>query len=648
MAAIPYDRLSTEDREVRLVRFDNSATSTEVNLVLEKVAWNDLPSYHALSYLWGDPALTALIRVNGKPLSITQNLHQALVQLRQGEEARAWLWIDSICINQNDQVEKSQQVAQMGDIFRQATLVYIWLGPSADDSDAVFRVARRHGPEAHQAGVMNLWSRRIAPFDIEEPMPQHTDEDVERVHVVLIRTLEDGELRQPKLLKAIESLMGRANWYRTWIVQEIALARDGYVLCGAERVSLDAFDGALSTIFFSKTSDSARALPQWQDFGEGLSNIPFQPRGLVARRHRQRNWKASLLELLLCGFLGSPKQPFYLASDPRDIIFGLLGIAGDTESLGLRPDYAQTVAKVYATATRAMMERCPQYRLEFSVFPKAMDGLPSWVPDWQQLGRLGFWGYPLSYGVDFRSSGDYVQPSSPVPSQATPDKLPSWRVLRQRGCLVDVVAAVYAKDDPALALSEAMDPMWGESYRTLTSILNFATTAYHEVEGARVGSLLWRTLLLNRLNGEKCGDGFDVFARRTFCHEVVPAASLTGAEVALVHHHKSCRLALSPRPVDSDSNFQADVDDLLNSMLLHASVTCRQRTIFATAGGKLGVGPKDMQKHDVVTILWGTSVPIVLRPVGAHFMYLGDAYVHGIMDGEFVQGDINEKEFIIT
>lgn len=648
-ATFSYDSLRREDREIRLVRYSNSATSTEVELVLSRASLNSLPSYHALSYLWGDPTPTKTIRINGRPLPIADNLYQAILHLRRGGDAREWLWIDAICINQNSREEKSWQVAQMGDIFSRAALVYIWLGPSGDDSDAVLEMARRIGPDAHKAGVADLWFGWPS-FKYRAETPPEDAEDVERAQSFLARTLDDGDLRSPRLLAAIQSLLGRANWYRTWVVQEIALARNGLVLCGAERVSLDAFDASLAAISFSKNSDFARGHPRWCDFGTGLNNNLFRLRGLVARRQRRRNRTAGLLEFLLSDFLKAPGRPFYMASDPRDIIFGLLGIAADTELLGLRPDYTWTAAEVYTEATRAMVERCPHYSLDYCAFPKDMHDLPSWVPDWQRIGQFGLEYDPMSYRNYFKTSGDWVQPPSPVSSPAVPDGLPSWRVLQQRGCLVDVVATVFPSDkdssgiNPVPTLSKALASRGEERSRILESILKFATAADLELDGAQIETVLWRTLVADWIGVERCTPEYDALAERTFRQQSVPAVALTEAQIAFMLRNTHP----FPHRRDSIMALQAKVDEFSESMLLHASVRSRGRTLFATARGKLGLGPENMQRQDVVTILLGTPVPIVLRPLGDHFTYLGGAYVHGIMDGEFIRGDPREDDFYIA
>ncbi|KAM0269248.1 hypothetical protein ACHAQH_009803, partial [Verticillium albo-atrum] len=152
------------------------------------------------------------------------------------------------------------------------------------------------------------------------------------------------------------ALLSRANWYRSWITQEIALARSGMILYSAKLVSLNDFDAALTAVYFAKVSRFARRLPHWHNFGAGFDNNHFHLRGLIARRQRRQGQGATLAEFLLSDLRRAPARPFYAATDPRDVVFALLGIATDTNVLGLRPDYGKTVAEVYTAATKAMIE----------------------------------------------------------------------------------------------------------------------------------------------------------------------------------------------------------------------------------------------------------------------------------------------------
>ena len=97
---------------------------------------NTLPRYEALSYVWGDPENPLLIFIDEHRFNVTVNLHAALCRLR--DCAIEWVWVDAICINQQDRKERGHQVRHMAKVYGKAHRVVAWLGPVKDDSDRAF------------------------------------------------------------------------------------------------------------------------------------------------------------------------------------------------------------------------------------------------------------------------------------------------------------------------------------------------------------------------------------------------------------------------------------------------------------------------------------------------------------------------------
>jgi hypothetical protein len=91
---------------------------------------DDVPEYLALSYTWGDLSNRRDIYINGHKFSITSNLYQALQHLRSNTAVRH-LWIDAICINQND----NEQVPRMREVYSRAQCVIVWLGRDIEPED---------------------------------------------------------------------------------------------------------------------------------------------------------------------------------------------------------------------------------------------------------------------------------------------------------------------------------------------------------------------------------------------------------------------------------------------------------------------------------------------------------------------------------
>ncbi|CAO2658200.1 Nn.00g059230.m01.CDS01 [Neocucurbitaria sp. VM-36] len=101
-------------------------------------------SYDASSYVWGSPNKSQFIIITGAYLDVTPNLHAALLQLRDPLSPRI-LWIDAICINQTDELEKVRQIQSMATIYGVARDVIVWLGTTANNSDEALEAIRTAG-----------------------------------------------------------------------------------------------------------------------------------------------------------------------------------------------------------------------------------------------------------------------------------------------------------------------------------------------------------------------------------------------------------------------------------------------------------------------------------------------------------------------
>jgi hypothetical protein len=163
-------------RLLRLIPHDNETTE-EIQCELFEYALQD-PSkgthlYEALSYTWDGSDKPRSISINEQNLAVTENLYTALLRLRDRSFERI-LWIDAICINQENLKEQSQQVQLMAKIYSKATRVLVWLGEAADNSDTALEkiciAAENESPDSLkdktiQNAILALlhrpWFRRI-------------------------------------------------------------------------------------------------------------------------------------------------------------------------------------------------------------------------------------------------------------------------------------------------------------------------------------------------------------------------------------------------------------------------------------------------------------------------------------------------------
>lgn len=159
MPSFNYEGLShkpTMTRMILLLPHEDREAPVECELVEYDLAkgGNRSQNYEALSYCWETGERPHSVSLGGKALSVTKNLNMALKYLRDPQLKRA-LWIDAICINQEDIAEKNKQIPLMGQIYAQASQVIVWLGGSQDCGDKALESIRHFGEDDHY--LANYW-----------------------------------------------------------------------------------------------------------------------------------------------------------------------------------------------------------------------------------------------------------------------------------------------------------------------------------------------------------------------------------------------------------------------------------------------------------------------------------------------------------
>jgi len=135
--AFHYELLGTDSHYVRLLKIIPKRGETSY-LTLQHIRLQDFKGrYDAVSYTWGPEEPRRHVIVNGKRLEVRDNIWQFLKHVRKHKLGPTYLWVDSICINQTDNQERSYQVSRMADVYRSADRVLIWLGRTSQQFDPV-------------------------------------------------------------------------------------------------------------------------------------------------------------------------------------------------------------------------------------------------------------------------------------------------------------------------------------------------------------------------------------------------------------------------------------------------------------------------------------------------------------------------------
>ncbi|KAF2249482.1 hypothetical protein BU26DRAFT_519534 [Trematosphaeria pertusa] len=282
-------------------------------------------------------------------LRITDSLRTALLHLRLADRTRT-LWVDQICINQDNVDERGHQVTQMGRVYRQAQIDLVWLGEEDKYSPIAFRWVK----QTHAA----LLAAKRRP----KSTGQHVSPNSPRI----------GDSTEEELEALRETFLIRSIWSRVWIVQEIVLSRDVILICGADSLLWPHLELVMRNLndTVSESQDAGYEVPQLD-----LFLTCYQPMALAGWRTQVRYPPRPPLQKLLFSF------DSWNATDKRDKVYALLGLA---EDIGLVPDYTKPTQQVFLETVASILA-CTgnlNFICQDSIDdPSKMAPLqPSWIP----------------------------------------------------------------------------------------------------------------------------------------------------------------------------------------------------------------------------------------------------------------------------
>ncbi|CAI4213112.1 unnamed protein product [Parascedosporium putredinis] len=556
---------STEIRLVEVLPARDPADPISARLFIQSLANPDMIAPYTALSTWGDPDDTVPIVVDNQTLPVTRNLEAALRRYRDelpkpkndphptGEGIRGptnLVWVDAICINQANTMEKSAQVAQMSNIYTSAASVFAWLGPATDESHLAFEKI---------GAVMDRY-RRMTGADPPDKVPGWAA----RLMVDELMLCE-GEEEDEAIWKSVQDLFDREWWSRRVKLDDAII----FAVLAAmnEQVDEDAATRVYPLSSFVYTIDSLRSNRD-EDGSDGeLLNT------LMSCRH-------------------------FDATDPRDKVYGILGMVSPRSSWKLLADYSREIVDVYSDVV--------QYQLETSGYEGKLDflgadglpeggitGLPSWLPDWRYRDR---------YHVPFKKLLD--------------DEATTPRPGRQQS-----ESCVYTASGTIISLAKL-----GINPSTVAAIDGRSL----RVKGFRVGFLYdiqpifepGRSHVLNTWRSS-------LHTTPYFTGETEPQAfnRLIVADI-----DEDVRAAARQGPKSSPA-----ADDRPRA---ETFIACSGRR-FARLVQKnwssdgLALVPQCVREGDQIFALLGGQVLYALRSLGdGTHKFLGECYVHGMMDGE--------------
>lgn len=573
-----YDKL-TLPSSVRLLKLIPGSFGDQLRCEINTTQLDDKPSYEALSYVWGsieDPQTIEVISGDGiATLFITQNLSAALQRVRKSSADRI-LWVDSDCIDQDPSSldERHQQVRLMGQIYRSATAVLIWLGDSLDKNEswmAIKCMKQLKEVDKKAEDILGWKSQQFIENDdqVNSWLGITRAGSTEVCERVGIAQLESPEFR------ALRALLNSPWFGRAWTWQESFLARKGTFHFGEWVVS----DVTLRMVII-------RLVELWRVSGLDEFLPPHYPQimSMVAgfdfwTRTEEKSKQQMRLPLLLAIRRGSG------CTIPSDLVYSLLGSAWECPPIEI--NYEHSTEMVFARTIAAIIDHEQSLSVLGMVEKDRLEAdIPSWVPDWRGLG--------LHTGMLSMYSHQYTATSRSRPVIRLSSDA---RRLTIQGLRLDTIVETES------ALAEDVEDWIARQYaQKLPGHVMYGPTK------------------------ESLKDAY----RRVTCLDLTdfePESPETRWKADSAERFECIRAHFS----DGEDGRRRYA-----SLLFSLIEKGRSRSIFMTDHGHLGMATNNIRGGDIVTLLLGGELPLILRPVEGVDIYtfVGECYLHGFMDGE--------------
>ena len=313
-----YDTLEGQPEGTIRVLTVNPGDANLISCSLSNVQLNNNPSYKALSYVWGDKDCTKTIMIDGKSFPVRPNLWAFLDRFQRYHGTTGCIWIDAICVNQDDIPERNNQVLLMSKIYTQAAAVYSWLDLGIE-------------PQMHAwPDIVQLVELGLTKFRARLMVKEDVRTAVSAAYQTLVR------------------LISNAYWKRAWIVQEVVLGQQVFLWYGsAGELSLDNFARIHTFLIkiYNIEQCAYKPLIAWNrdafDRGHCFNKLlKFKYVDPENGSYERKSGREPLQGLLQ----GTSTT---LCSDIRDKVYAFLNLASDSDRYGITPDYGKKPADLF-------------------------------------------------------------------------------------------------------------------------------------------------------------------------------------------------------------------------------------------------------------------------------------------------------------
>lgn len=399
-------------RCVRLLKIEYGTGQDPIRLSLRTVSLDEQLVYYAVSYTWNGAELSESVQCydrhrNAKELKTNPGSCLVLGRLRDSEFVDSELWIDAFCINQRDMKERESQIQLMKDVYSQAEKTFVYLGEPKEPGNLAIQLCER---------IIEM-AKKFKP--------------AEPIELSNLQAFDLPAIQSPEW-KALYDLFCQPWFKRVWIRQEYVLSRSVLMLyggiwrpsefylavddtLGSDEYGLEKVLRSVERVDKSRIMDilSGKDASYLADISPAIRYLWRMDTLRIIKNTNITNWDLILL---------FARSFSVQAHDPRDHIYGVLGLLSDDdrEEPDLQPDYSLDVSQTYTKAARYLLHKVGLEKMLQLVVgqPRNITTLPSWVPDWTTM-KL-FTDIDLTHIRQYFSAGGQQIPVWKVLAEDTP------------------------------------------------------------------------------------------------------------------------------------------------------------------------------------------------------------------------------------
>jgi hypothetical protein len=590
-----YQPLCQSTGDIRLLRIlPNDSNNNPENIPACHIFHTSLlenPKFVALSYVWGDTKDSPSILLDDCSVDVTRNLYDAIMALRI-LKGPIIIWIDFLCIDQQNYTEKEQQVQLMSKIYKHAQQVIGWLGDHDNDSHLVFNLFVLLGRVSDEHNRQTDLEWRLAAEAL-----------IETGHLYCLEDLFDPNRR---LIRAAALLVQRPWFRRLWIVQEVTLASSLELRCGFSSIPGDVFFKAIRMLSSVVTSPPMPWL--LKPYRRALKLGQLRAQASIGHSHSFPH-----LAQILSG---------WDCSKSHDRLIALFGLVFKDTQAWLEPNYGISGPEFYTGFAERHIRvtgglgilhfaGCgdsdahtlsqAEDRVLLQVNPPA-DDIASWVPDWRVQSR------PLTLSPDLENA-----PNRFAATESISEHELKHHILHVRAQKMDKIVVCGLP--------------YYESLRRRLKITEMETfnhwfiLARAWLKDAVIEPMFASTLVM---------DGKVAVEERE-------DIGVNSTDVpSLFRHWASRNIEEFKRTCEED--WKDGIQESTKYGYI-AEEICRNRTFFITEAGRLGLGSVHISAGDSIYLIHGLKSPFVVRPSYDMHILHGECYVHSLMDGRLQRSD---------